>query len=135
MKRTVITVGLVLLSVAGLYGCGRNRELAKMIADDNLPPLQKLEPVDENGSPIASAENNDSANKKVIALADTREEAEEIAELYGIELSTYSYGVATYTTDKNLQELIDLGVENDYPTLTPNYEVELHDEIKLNTEQ
>ena len=135
MKRIVIAVGLVLFSVAGLYGCGRNQELAKMVADDNLPPLQKLGPVDENGSLITSAENNDSANKEVIALADTLEEAEEIAELYGIELSTYSYGVATYTTEKNLQELIDLGAENDYPTLTPNYEVELHEEIKLHTEQ
>ena len=135
MKRTVIAVGLVLLSMAGLCGCGRNRELARMIADDKLPPLQKAELVDEDGLPIVSAENNDSANKEVIALADTREEAEEIAELYGIELNTYSYGVATYTTDKNLQELIDLGVENDYPTLTPNYEVELHGESKLHTEQ
>lgn len=128
MKRTVIAVGLILISVAGLSGCGRNRELARMIADDKLPSVQKAELVDEDGLPIVSAENNGSANREVIALADTREEAEEIAELYGIELSTYSYGVATYTTDKNLQELMDLGAENDYPTLTPNYEVELHTE-------
>lgn len=135
MKRTVIAVGLVLLSVAGLCGCGRNRELTRMSTNDDLSSLQKLDPTGVDDLPVDSAGTDNSATTELVALADTREEAEEIAELYGIELSTYSYGVATYTTDKNLQELIDLGVENDYPTLTPNYDVELHDEIKLNTEQ
>lgn len=64
----------------------------------------------------------------MIALADTLEEAEKIAELYGIELSTYSYGVATYTTDKNIQELIELGNENGYPALSPNHKLELYTE-------
>lgn len=134
MKRTVIAVGLVLLSVTGLCGCGWNRELTRMSPED-LPSLQNLQPVNEDGSPIDSTGNSDSELTELVALADTREEAEEIAELYGIELSTYSYGVATYTTDKNLKELMKLGEENDYPTLTPNYEVELHDEIELHTEQ
>ena len=127
MKRTVIAVGLVLLSVTGLCGCGR--ELTRMTPDDNLPSIQKLQPVNEDGSSVDSTGNNDSALTELVALAETREEAEQIAELYGIELSTYSYGVATYITDKNLKELMKLGEENDYPTLTPNYEVELHDEI------
>lgn len=135
MKKSIIAMGFVLLSVAGLYGCGRNRELTRMSTNDNLSSLQKLEPVDEGGTLIDSAENSDSEITKLSALADTLEEAETIAELYGIELSSYSYGVAIYTTDKNFQELMDLGAENDYPTLTPNYEVELHDEIKLHTEQ
>lgn len=128
MKKTVIVVGLILISVTGLSGCGRNREFTRVTANDDLSPLQELKPVDEDGKPIDSAENSDSAARELVALADTREEAEEIAELYGIKLSTYSYGVATYTTDKNLQELMDLGAANDYPTLTPNYEVELYTE-------
>lgn len=135
MKRTVIAVGLVLLSVTGLCGCGGNRELTRITTNNDLSSLQKLEPIDADGSPVDSAGNNNSSATELVALADTREEAEKIAELYGIELNTYSYGVATYTTDKNLQELIDLGVENNYPALTPNYEVELHDEIELHTEQ
>lgn len=128
MKRTVIAVGLILLSVVGLCGCGWNRELARMTPDDNLSSLQNLQPVNEDGSPIDSTEGSDSVFTELVALAETREEAEKIAELYGIELNTYSYGVATYTTDKNLKELMKLGEENDYPTLTPNYEVELHTE-------
>ena len=73
-------------------------------------------------------ENDGSAAIELTALADTREAAEKIAELYGIELSSYSYGVATYTTEKSLKELMNLGLENNYPELTPNYEQELFTE-------
>lgn len=54
------------------------------------------------------------------ALADSLEKAQEIADLYGIELDSYSYGVAAYSTDKDISELLRLGEENDYPTLEPN---------------
>lgn len=134
MKIIAFALGLLLLSVV-LCGCGKNREITRMAANDNLPSFQKLEPTDESTSPVDSSVRDDSTNTELVALADTLEEAEEIAKLYGIELSTYSYGVATYTTDKNYQELIDLGAENNYPTLSPNYDFELHDEIELHTEQ
>ncbi len=54
------------------------------------------------------------------------QEAERIADLYDIELDSFSYGVATYVTDKDVQELMNLGEENDYPTLAPNYKNKLH---------
>lgn len=56
----------------------------------------------------------------MIALADTKEEAKKIAELYGIELVNFSYGVAEYETTKEPQELIALGEKNNYPTLSTN---------------
>ena len=56
----------------------------------------------------------------MIALADTKEEAERIAGLYGIELVNFSYGVAEYETTKNPQELIALGEKKNYPTLSTN---------------
>lgn len=56
----------------------------------------------------------------MIALADTKEEAKKIAELYGIELVNYSYGVAEYETTKDPQELIALGEKNNYPALSTN---------------
>lgn len=56
----------------------------------------------------------------MIALADTKEEAKKIAELYGIELVNFSYGVAEYETTKDPQELIALGEKNNYPTLSTN---------------
>lgn len=56
----------------------------------------------------------------MIALADTKEEAKKIAELYGIELVNFSYGVAEYETTKEPQELIALGEKNNYPALSTN---------------
>ena len=126
MKIVILVSGLILLSAVGLWGCGGDKELTRVTVDDNIPKLQKLKLVDENGSPIDSPGKDESTTTELTALTNTQEEAEEIAELYGIELSSYSYGVATYTTDKNPQELIELGVENDYPALTPNYEQELY---------
>lgn len=131
MKIIVLVLGLILLLAVGLCGCGK-KELTRIVADDNIPKLQKLKPIDENGSPIDSLDDGEAITTELTALADTREEAEEIAGLYGIELSSYAYGVATYTTDKNIQELIDLGIENNYPELTPNYELELHTEQTTN---
>lgn len=127
MKIIVLVLGLILLSAVGLWGCG-DKELTRVTVDDNIPKLQKLKPVDENGSPIDSLGNEESLTTELVALADTQEEAEEIAELYGIELNSYSYGVATYTTDKSPQELIELGTEKGYPALTPNYKQELYTE-------
>lgn len=127
MKLIVLVLGLVVLAAIGICGCG-NRELSNMTADDSLPSFQKLDSSNEDSPPADSLEDNSWAETELVALADTREDAEEIAELYGIELSTYSYGVATYTTDKNPLELRALGEENGYPELTPNYENELYTE-------
>lgn len=128
IRLVVLALGLILLSAAGLCGCGGDRELTKITANDKIPELQKLRPIDESSSPDVPLENDGSAAIELTALADTREEAEKIAELYGIELSSYSYGVATYTTEKSLKELMNLGLENNYPELTPNYEQELFTE-------
>lgn len=125
MKLVVLVPGLILLSAVGLCGCG-NKELTRVAAEKSISQPQNEELTDEDGSPADSIENDTSAATELIAMTDTREEAEEIAKLYGIELSSYSYGVATYTTDKNSLELMELGEENGYPALTPNYDNELY---------
>ena len=47
--------------------------------------------------------------RELICLADSREEAEEIAKSYGIELVEFSYGVASFHTDEDLQDVITRG--------------------------
>ncbi len=83
-----------------------------------MPQLIETETESEN------AANNSAEEKQkeieLIALAEDQEEAEEIAKLYGIELSSFSDGVAVFTTDKDLQELKELEDLNGYPTLTVN---------------
>ncbi|MDE5939573.1 MAG: hypothetical protein K2H37_10880 [Lachnospiraceae bacterium] len=126
MKKMIVTLGIVLLSAAGLYGCGRNRELTEIMDTTQREPRGEVLP---SPVPISEEEFNTSGDTiengvdeapTLTALADTLEDAQEIADLYGIELESYSYGVATYRTDKDISELINLGLENDYPTLAPN---------------
>lgn len=104
-------------------------EVSVNAIDNGIP---KLEPIDETDPPADSSEGSELGTTELIALADTLEEAEKIAELYGIELSAYSYGVATYTTDKNVQELFDLGEEKGYPALSPNHKLDLYTEQETN---
>ena len=61
-----------------------------------------------------------SGTVSMVALADTKEEAERIADLYGITLVSFDYGVAVYETTKNPQELIELGEKNQYPAIGIN---------------
>lgn len=129
MRKTVITAGLILLSVAGLSGCGRNREFTKLSTD--IAELEQFRsPTSDDGTFTPAdtdlSEGEATESPQLTALADTLEEAQEIADLYGIELESYSYGVAAYKTDKNISELINMGLEKGYPTLAPNYKNQLH---------
>ena len=120
MKKTVITLGLILLSVTGFCGCGSNRELTELLIDDTDEKKAYVSDETITSTGAVSSEEEISDSSQLTALADTLEEAQEIADLYGIELDTYSYGVATYHTDKDISDLIQLGLDNDYPTLAPN---------------
>ena len=62
---------------------------------------------------------------QMIALAETREEAEEIAVLYGITLIDYSYNVATYETEKDPRQLMKMGKEKGYPAIEINHQMSL----------
>ena len=132
IKRVAVTIGFILISLAGLSGCGRARELVEMNELEHanterelivipLPESEKISSSDGN-----SAEDESEETTKLTALADNLEDAEKIADLYGIELDSYSYGVAVYVTDKDVQELISFGEENDYPTLAPNHKDKLY---------
>lgn len=61
------------------------------------------------------------AENQLIGLADTEEQAQEIAEQYGITLVSYDMGVATYHSEENPLEVINRGKENGYPELSLNH--------------
>lgn len=56
----------------------------------------------------------------LMASADSEEEARELAELYGIQLVEYSYGVATFDTDEDPAAVIARGKRNGWPALSLN---------------
>ncbi len=57
---------------------------------------------------------------ELLCLAETKEEAQKIADLYGIELVDFGYGLATFHTDKDPEEVISEGLEKGYPELSLN---------------
>jgi len=92
-----------------LMGCNGRRKLDESSVQ-KVPQFIEMENSTEDGTKVT----------ELIALAEDRAEAEKIAELYKIELSSFSDGVAVYTTEKDPQELMELGDNNGYPTLTVN---------------
>ncbi|MCM1112097.1 MAG: hypothetical protein NC399_02460 [Muribaculum sp.] len=97
--------GIGLLGVSGiLAACGadKNKPLENYAVQDDL------------------SVRTDQGNVELTALADTEEQAQEIADLYQIELLSFADGVALYSTDQNPYELIALGQEKDYPPLSLN---------------
>lgn len=70
---------------------------------------------------MSQAEMLEVAENQLTALADTEEQAEGIAEQYGITLVSYDMGVAVYHTEEDPFEVINRGQENGYPELSLNY--------------
>lgn len=69
------------------------------------------------------------AENPLMAMVDTEEEAEEIAELYGITLVSCENGVAVYQTEEDPMQVITRGQENDYPQLSLNFKRKLHNNM------
>lgn len=119
-RMSTLLFGVVCIGLFGslLVSCNSKREVDMNSVQQMMPQLIETETESEN------AANNSAEEKQkeieLIALAEDQEEAEEIAKLYGIELSSFSDGVAVFTTDKDLQELKELEDLNGYPTLTVN---------------
>lgn len=102
---------------------GNNRPENKIVRID--PKIFESENHRTENSETEGAEP-ESRTVELIALADTEEQAQEIASLYQIELLSFSNGVAVYTTDQEPSALIALGQQNGYPVLSVNRNLELH---------
>lgn len=108
MKKEVIGIVVAIIIVAviivGVVVYRRSRTVD--LSDEQALEELQIEKIDMGNS--------------LVAMAETLEEAENIADLYGITLVSYENKVAVYTTDKELQELIRLGEEKGYPAIGIN---------------
>ena len=57
---------------------------------------------------------------ELVGLFDSKKEAREAAELYGIELESYEYGVAVFICEGDPEALIEEGKKNGWPELSLN---------------
>ena len=110
LKKVIAGVVILAAVAAGVVGYHSytNRELKELeYREDGPVELQDLDRTVDG-------------EIELVAMVESQSEADEISDLYGIELKSYSYGVAVYTTDKDPAEVIRMGEEEGYPTLEIN---------------
>ena len=73
-------------------------------------------------------EQNNSEKLQLTCFVDSQQEAEEIAEAYGIEFIRFDYGVAEFQSDKSYDELTEYGKKNGLKQLSINHEQHILEE-------
>lgn len=101
MKKTFAVLLMLAASVFSLCSCGKA-------------------PVEPKAQAISSVPGSIVEGEELLCLCDSREEAEQIAEQYGITLVDCSYGVAVFHAEGDLDSLIRTGKENGWPKLSYN---------------
>ena len=108
-KRLLATV---LLLFAGLLlfacACGKTQTQETETHDPAPTPIKTTQP----------PEQEDSMNANLMAWADDQTQAEQIAALYNISLVFYSDHIATFYTEQDLNEIIELGKANGWTELS-----------------
>ena len=110
---------IFLLAAALLCLCGCSRS-----SQTEFLPKQETEPALETET--RETIQPTVPEGQLLCVAETREEAEEIAELYGIELIRYQEELAVYSTGEDPREVIRRGQENGWPELSLNDTVKLY---------
>ncbi len=100
-----------MIMTLGLSGCGGGMGTAM--------PIDNISEGSETPTSVQVPISEIAEGKELLCLCDSQEEAQKIADMYGIELVEYSYGVATFHTD-DPQGVIEMGKEKGYPELEIN---------------
>lgn len=98
-------------------------ERPKLPPDVSEPPLAGSS-ASESNRPVSGSP---AKGEELMALTDTREEAERIAALYEIELVSWSDSVATFHTEEDPLTVVRRGEANGWPRLDINHVILLDD--------
>lgn len=111
------TLVAALLLLSGCHAAG-NAPLPSRDAQPTQPfPTERTEPVQPDDASTVG---------QLKGPAETREDAEETAALYGIELVDFQNGLALYYTEEDPKEVIRRGEENGWPQLSLNRTAQLY---------
>lgn len=116
MNKYLIT-GLLLLAAGILAGCRSGKPAETAPAETK--PVETAAP--ETSASVETLPDAVSQEGQLVAAAQSQEEAQSIAELYGIRLVDWGYGVAKFYTDEDPREVIRRGQENGWPELDLNH--------------
>lgn len=112
-KWIIVLIVLIVIIVLALGGW-------KMGLFDRLFP-KKVEVEDKQSIENLDGNSLIAEGKELFAVVDSETKAQEIAELYGIELVGFADGVAVYTTDEVPRDVILRGKEEGYPEISINF--------------
>lgn len=104
---------LLILVILLLCGCGRKEPVRIKPAPD-LTPSQTV-PGHTKSDPDAV-----SPTGQLLCRAESLEEAESLAELYGITLVSFNDGLAVFYTEEDPRDVIQRGRDNGWPELSRN---------------
>jgi hypothetical protein len=122
MKIIIIYLMLAVLLLAGLCSCaGKN---GSVIPSDLQTPKAGAEKPTPAAKPEQTAGDAEVVNNQLIGEAQTQEEAQQIADLYGIELISFNYGIAVFKTEEPAEDVIERGKQNCWPLLEPDHIIE-----------
>lgn len=110
MNRILAFFLTVVMVLSALSGCGNSQGSIQIDASELDRPGS-----DENGLREVYEDG------QLMCEAESRREAEEIAELYGITLVEFLGNVAVFYTEENPDDVIRRGQENDWPELSLNF--------------
>lgn len=117
-----ITLLAAVLAVI-LCGCRRTGQ-----SEIPLRDVSGTVPTSEHRIPVTETAETQTETKKPLLYCrvESREEAEEIADLYGLELLSSEGSYVTFWTDSDPNEVIRLGQEKGWPPLSLNRAMQLH---------
>lgn len=112
-----ILVMIFLISLLG--GCTQAKD--PTVTKPSKPTQQEAAmPTTIPGSPGTVFTETIYAEAQLLGEAESREKAEELAELYGITLVEYKNRLARFHTDEDPREVIRRGKDNGWPELVLN---------------
>ena len=114
MKKSLLRGTGILLALL-LTACGGKEEEIEVQTIEN-PELLPFAGDNQVKNMVSSAEG-----EELMAVVSSEEEAQSIADQYGITLVHYGHGVATFHTEEDLGTLIQRGKDNGWPALKPNH--------------
>lgn len=120
MGKWITTVLLCLLAAAAFGGCRKSVPAQTVPV---TPAPVETTPIETGTVPPTQPSHGETepvTGGQLIATVETREEAEELAELYGIELVRYAYKIAEYHTEEDPGVVIRRGIDNGWPRLERN---------------
>ena len=115
------TAGLLLLLAAMAFSGCQKKTASETVPSKTVPAeTASLETIPAPGF-AETVPGDVSEDGQLMASAENLEEAQKLAELYGIELVDYGYRVALFRTDEDPRAVIQRGKENGWPELSLNH--------------